>query len=227
MLRKALKSSEFILKIVKFALLLHECSRRLPFHQKEAILGTQIMKKHVFFTLLATVYCALTTAQPNADSIYQPKGKNQLLSFSASIPVGRFMNSHLAGLGLSYNWSHHRFGDSVNARKIVGFTAQAGIDYFLGKSVNTTGQSFRYGNLLYVQTMPGVIYNPNAKSYLTLLAGPTLSIYKNSASLYYAVNLSGAYHISQQLSLGPTVIFRKKAEVDALWAAGLKLSYVF
>lgn len=228
MLRKTLKSREFILKIVKFGLLLHEQPLCWLFHEKESNLKAQIMKKHTFFFLFALFFGLQAIAQSIAPSSgYRLKGKNRQAVFSASLPVGVFGDSHLPGIGLAYSWSHNRFGDSVNVRKIIGFTAQAGLDYYLGKKVTTAGYAFRYNNYFYVHVMPGIICNPSPKTNISLLAGPALGMYKESSSLGFEVSLSGAYHFNHRMSLGPVALYRKHAEVDALWAAGARLSYAF
>lgn len=183
------------------------------------------MKKYAFFLLAAGMINGAVKAQSGA-TVYLPKGRNQQVSFTASAPVGRFADSHLTGGGLSYNWSNHRFGDSVNARKWIGFTAQAGVDYFLGKKETVAGYPFKYGNNLYVQVMPGIICNPTPKSSVVLLAGPSLGIYRDASSLSLGVNLSGTYHVSPKVAVGPSVFYRKHAEVDALWTAGVTIGYV-
>gem|GEM_PF-671491 len=186
----------------------------------------QIMKKHILFLFAAGMINGTVKAQNRSAGVHIPKGHNQQVSFMASAPVGRFADSHLVGGGLSYNWSNHRFGDSVNARKWIGFTAQAGIDYFIGKKETVAGYPFRYGNNLYVQVMPGIICNPTPKSSVMLLAGPSLGIYKDASSLSLGVNLSGTYQLSPKVAVGPSVFYRKHAEVDALWTAGVKVGYV-
>lgn len=183
------------------------------------------MKKYSFSLLLAVLAALHADSQSTGPSVYIPKGKNQQVSFTASLPLGVFADSHLAGAGLVYGLSCHRFGDSVNTRKPVGFTVQAGLDYYFGKKVTTAGYGFRYGNYLYAHLMPGIIYNPSPKTNVLLLAGPALGIYKESSSLGLCVSLSGAYYFNHKMSIGPVVLYRKHPEADALWAAGVKLGY--
>lgn len=184
------------------------------------------MKKYAFFLLVAGMIYGTASAQRRATAAYIPEGRHQQVAFTASAPTGSFADSHLIGAGLSYTWSNHRFGDSVNARKWIGFTAQAGVDYFLGKKETVAGYPFKYGNNLYLQVMPGIICNPNSKSNVMLLAGPSLGIYKDASSLSLGVNLSGTYHLSPKLAVGPSVFYRKHAAVDALWTVGVKMGYV-
>lgn len=183
------------------------------------------MKKYILFLLVAGMIGRQAGAQTGKADRPVPKGRNQIVSFTASLPLARYADSHTAGAGLSYSWSKHRFGDSVHAGRWIGFTAQAGFDYFLGKKVTVAGNPFKYGNNLYVQVMPGIIYNPSPKANLCLLAGPSLGIYKSSSSLALGVQFSGAYHLSPQISVGPSVVYRKHAEVDALWTAGIRVGY--
>ncbi|RYG47456.1 MAG: hypothetical protein EOO01_14820 [Chitinophagaceae bacterium] len=182
------------------------------------------MKKYSFSLLLASMLMLQASAQTSFLRP-APKGKSQQLVLNAGVPVGVFGDSHFAGAGLAYQLSCHRFGDSVNARKKIGFTAQGGLDYYIGKRVTTAGYPFRFGNYLYAHIMPGLLYNPTPKTNLVLLAGPSLGIYKESSSLALGVSLSGAYYFNSRMSVGPLVQYRKHADVDALWSAGVRVSY--
>jgi hypothetical protein len=220
MLRKTLKSREFFLKIVKFGLLLHELHRSVIFKPKELFLVIQIMKKSILLVICVVFSAISLWAQPQPASV-RPGGKSHQMAFGLSLPVGRFFESHAAGLGWSYNWSHRRFGDNVNARKLIGFTAQAGFDYFFGKNDTLLGHTFKNRNMIYLQVMPGVIYNPTPKTAVTLLTGPSLGIYNGVSNISFAASLNGTYSVGQKISIGPSIVLRKHEEVDAYWTVGL------
>lgn len=220
MLRKTLKSREFILKIVKFGVLLHELRRSMIFKPKELFLVIQIMKKRILLfvcVVFATIY-SHAQIQPAPGS---SAGKNHQMTFAFSLPVGRFFESHAAGLGWSYNWSQRRFGENVQPRQLIGFTAQAGFDYFFGKNDTLLGHTFKNRNMVYIQVMPGIIYNPAPKAAITLLAGPSLGIYNGASNISFAASLNASYHVGPRIAIGPSVVFRKHENVDTYWTAGL------
>ncbi|MET0463555.1 MAG: hypothetical protein ABW007_10385 [Chitinophagaceae bacterium] len=179
------------------------------------------MKKCVVLLSLGVCLAVSSSAQSSASKLQHPGGTNQQIALNVSLPFGRFAESHAAGVGLSYNWSHHRFGDNINARKLIGFTAQAGFDYFFGKNDTLLGHTFKNRNAMYVQVMPGIIYNPGAKTAIMLLAGPSLGIYNDASSISFSAGLNCTYHISPTISAGPSLVLRKHEYVDIYWTAGI------
>jgi hypothetical protein len=194
---------------------LHELRRTTLFTEKELLLIIQIMKKCIVFLFLAICVAASSRAQSPAN------GQDHLLSLNASLPLGRFSESHAAGIGLSYHWSNRRFGDNITDRKLIGFTAQAGFDYLFGKNDTLLGHTFKNRNIIYVQIMPGIMCNPSPKTAITLSAGPSLGIYNGVSNIAVVASLSGSYHIGRKVSIGPSLVLRKHEEVDMYWTAGL------
>lgn len=183
------------------------------------------MKYHSYllgFLLLLTFIVKAQTTDTLA-----AKSKSQAIAFGLYLPVGTFSQSHIAGAGFEYSWSRHRFGKNRLVGKAFGFVANAGINYYLGKKINTTGHEFRYGDYLNVYAMPGIIYNPVKNGNVSLAAGPALNIYKGSANAGIAVCLFSNYFFAEKIALGPGVIFKKHTTTDALWAVTIRASYSF
>lgn len=160
----------------------------------------------------------------------QPKrvsGKNQVVAFGLYLPVGIFSESHIAGAGIDYSRSHHRFGKGISPAKPVGFIIHGGINYYSGKKINTIGYDFRYGGYLNLYAMPGIIYNPVKNGSIALTAGPALNLYKGSVNAGIGINFLTNYFISENIAIGPGVVYKKHTNTDALWAITIRTSYIF
>jgi hypothetical protein len=166
-------------------------------------------------------------ATPGSSKKSRNFGKSNAISFSATLPVGVFQRSHFAGAGLSYSWSQHRFGWPASPGKWIGLTLQGGADYYFGKKVKTAGYDFRYGGYIDMQALAGIIYNPWANIHFTLIAGPTLSVYKNNTEAGLGINLSSSYALKKNIAVGPAILYRKQSNADALWGLALRASYLF
>ena len=138
-----------------------------------------------------------------------------------------FSKSHIAGAGIDYSRSRHRFGRNISPRRLIGFIVNGGINYYTGKRIKTAGYDFRYGGYLNLYTMPGIIYNPVKNGNISLTAGPALNIYKGSANAGIGINLLSNYFVSKNIAIGPGIIYKKHTNTDALWAGTIRASYIF
>lgn len=155
------------------------------------------------------------------------KGASHAVSFAAQVPVGVFARSHIAGAGLGYAWSAHRFGRNVLPAKRIGLTANGGADYYLGKRITTAGHDFRYGSYFYFHAMAGMMVNPWQNSHFSLTAGPGLGLYEGNTDLGLIVSLAGNHFISSRMAIGPGIVYRKHAGADALWTGSVRVYYTF
>ena len=154
-------------------------------------------------------------------------GKSQAVAFGVYLPVGIFSESHIAGAGIDYFRSNHRFGKGISPVKSIGFIINGGINYYLGKTISTAGHDFRYGGYFNVHAMPGIIYNPVKNGNIALTAGPALNLYKGSANAGIGIRFSTNYFISENIAIGPGVVYQKHINTDALWAITIRASYIF
>ena len=181
----------------------------------------------IVLTAILVFLIALNSFGQTNESARPEKGKSQLVSLDLHLPVGVFARSQFAGAGLNYSWSNHRYGpNSVNA-KLIGFTANAGGDYYFGRRIRTAGYPFQYGGYIYGWLMAGIIANPWTFTQFTLTAGPTVGIYKGNADMGFGVNLFGSYFINQKIGVGPGITYKKHSDADALWTGSVRISYVF
>ncbi|MEI9944581.1 MAG: hypothetical protein WDN26_10225 [Chitinophagaceae bacterium] len=179
--------------------------------------------------LLLLLFCCLigikkAGAQSNTSA---SNGTNNLASFDMHLPVAIFARSHFAGAGLNYSWSHHRFGNNVSPSKFLGFILNAGANYYFAKKISSAGYDFRYGGYFYPYIMPGIIVNPSATGNITLNTGPAMEIYKGNSNFGFGVNLFGSYFLTENISFGPGITYKKHEETDALWALAFRISYSF
>jgi len=96
----------------------------------------------------------------------QIKGKNQSINFGIYLPICIFLESHIAGAGIDYSRSHHRFGRNISPATSIGFIVNGGINYYAGERITTAGYDFRYGGYINLYAMPGIIYSPLKWKYL-------------------------------------------------------------
>lgn len=183
--------------------------------------------KYYSFLVVFYLLAKLTGQAQSVDTIThkQVKGKSQAVAFGIYIPVGVFSNSHIAGAGIDYSWSRHRFGRDISPGKIIGLTVNGGINYYVGKRMTTAGYDFRYGGYTNLYAMPGIIYNPLKNGNVALTAGPVLNIYKGSANAGIGINLFSNYFVSENIAIGPGIIYKKHTNTNALWAVTIRASY--
>jgi len=186
------------------------------------------MKIYSILLLFLLLECLCGQTQDTAASLPEKvHGKSQAIAFGPYLPVGIFSESHIAGAGIDYFRSRHRFGKGILPAKPIGFIINGGINYYLGKMINTAGHDFRYGGYLNLYAMPGIIYNPVENGNLTLTAGPALNLYKGSANVGIDINFLSNYFISENIAIGPGIVYKKHTNTDALWAITIRGSYIF
>ncbi|MEI9810574.1 MAG: hypothetical protein WDO16_23385 [Bacteroidota bacterium] len=124
--------------------------------------------------------------------------------------------------------SNHRFGKLVVLpKKWIGFTANGGIDYYLGKKAEVAGYDFKYGGYICLHALGGIMYNPGKKTNVTLTTGPVMNIYKGGADAGLGVLFNGSLYITDKIAVTPGIMYTKYAEANALWAASIKATYIF
>jgi hypothetical protein len=180
----------------------------------------------ISFLVLLNLLITLNLSAQEKPKVVLPVGKDHLASFDLHLPLGVFASSHFGGVGLSYSWSHHRFGDKVSPSKLLGFTLNTGGDYYFGRRVKTAGHPFQNGGYINTYLLAGIVNNPRNDINVSFTAGPTLGIYKGNADMGAAVNLFGNYFFEDNLSLGSGVTYKKHTAADALWTWTIRFSYV-
>ncbi len=172
--------------------------------------------------------CAPLVIQAQQDSsVRTTKGFSHAAAFEISIPIGAFSSSHIAGAGLEYSWSRHRYGQDVYPKKLLGLTVHAGGSYFLGKNQTVAANDFRFGGYTYLHALAGIIYNPFSDANVSLVAGPGMGIYKGNSEMGWVVKLAGNYYFREKISIGPAVMYRKHAGSESLWSLMIRAVYTF
>ena len=186
------------------------------------------MKKYSFLLVFYLLtYLGVQAQIADTSSRKQVKGKSQAVTFGLYLPIGIFSKSHIAGAGIDYSWSRHRFGRNIPLTKPIGFIVNGGINYYTGKKITTAGYGFRYGGYINLYAMPGIVYNTLQNGNVALTAGPALNIYKGSVNAGIGVNLFSNYFVSENIAIGPGIIYKKHTDTNALWAVAVRASYIF
>ena len=181
----------------------------------------------IVFTVTLVLLIVLNSFAQAGEYKLAPQGKSHLTSLDIHLPLGVFARSQFAGAGLNYSWSNHRFGTYVSKTKLIGFTANAGGDYYFGRRIRTAGYPFEYGGYLYGWLMIGMIANPWSFTHLTLTAGPTVGIHKGNADMGMGVNLFGNYFLNKKIAVGPGITYKKHPDTEGLWTGSVRISYLF
>jgi hypothetical protein len=186
------------------------------------------MKKIVLLFLLLSPAGRGIHAQSTMPAAPVPlKRMNNAVSLDIHLPAGVFARSQFAGAGLSYSWSHRRYGRNISPSKLIGLTFNAGTGYYFGKKITTAGYDFNYGGYIYFHALAGMLVNPWPNGNIALTAGPGLGIYKGNTDLGMGVNLFGAYFLKKNIAIGPGLTYKKHPHTDALWTGAIRASYIF
>src|SRR5687767_3095355 len=159
------------------------------FREKEANLSRNMKNYSFLLTFSLLFHLGMRAQSIDTSSLKHIKGKSQAISFGLFMPVSTFSNSHIAGAGIDYSWSRHRFGRDISADKLIGLIVNGGINYYAGKKITSAGYDFRYGGYINLYAMPGIICNPLKNGNIALTVGPALNIYKGSANAGIGFNL--------------------------------------
>jgi hypothetical protein len=188
------------------------------------------MYEKTFLILITALFVSIKLLAQSDTSRLQnyTNGKSNAAAFGINIPIGEFSKTHIAGISLSYSWSHHRFGNlKALPKKIIGLTANGGADYYFGKKETVAGYNYRYGGYVYLHAFGGAVYNPCKKGSITLTGGPTMGIYKGNADFGFGVNLGGSYYLTNRIIVLPGIIFLKHNKAAALWVGAILAAWTF
>ncbi len=178
--------------------------------------------------LLLCLACSRYARAQDKPALPKAAGYQHEVRAGISLPVDVFSKTHLAGFSAGYAWSRHRFG-TIAKKKIgtPGFTAGAGIDYFLGKRAVTAGYAFRPGNYLLGSLTGGVLLPFCRQWQAEIAAGPALGIYKGIGSFLIAGRGRVSYYGLKRMAMGITAGCNAEKNAAALWSVGIQASRNF
>ncbi|WP_276502043.1 hypothetical protein [Terrimonas pollutisoli] len=180
------------------------------------------MKKNVFSFFLFVFVVSTSSAQ-----VTQVDKKNNALSVGLYASLGGFSDSHIMGAGIDYWWKpFHPYKDS-NDSKQIAFAINGGAHYFFGKHVIVNSYGFKFSNFLDMHIMPGFLYQPLKRSIIQLSAGPNANLYKQNIRVGVGANFFTSYYLTEKISAGPAIHFRKFSNTAALWSGGIAASCFF
>jgi hypothetical protein len=185
------------------------------------------MQKKTAFLLMAALATIISFGQPNADK-KEYTGYSNSIGLNLSLPLGDFSNTHSFGLGLNYAWSNDRFGKrSARPENPVGFTFNAGVDYYFGKTETTGTYTYDYPGYTYFHAYGGIIHNPCTNGYIDLTAGPVLGVWDGGSEFGFGINLGGSFGICRNFGVNPFVTLMKHSDSDPLYTIGIRGHYNF
>jgi hypothetical protein len=187
------------------------------------------MKESICLFFIISLLTNAAWTQPKAGSNEnQVKGMSNAISSGLDIGLANFSDTHFWGAGLDYSWTRHRYGQLYKIpSRIIGFTANAGIDYFFGRKETIDSFKYRYSNYMLLHGYGGIIYNPCKKGNISLAAGPLAGIYKGYSNIGYGITLEGSYYISENMAITPGIMMLKLPNSYALYAATIRGSFIF
>jgi hypothetical protein len=189
------------------------------------------MKHKLLFTCSACLFVISSFAQPNGNDKAQAAGRSNEASLNINFPFEGYLKdiSNL-GLGLEYGWSNGRFGKMIPVpSKPIGFTYNAGIDYYFGQKEDVGMNSYKYEGTTYFHVYGGAIFNPCNRGNISLTAGPGVELYNGNAEFGFGVNLSGSYYICNcgNFGISPNITLMKQGSSEVVVSGGLKVKLTF
>ena len=189
------------------------------------------MKKITTLTVIAGLLCCHAYSQPENIDKTSVKGRSTELSLNINFPVSGYLkNISNISIGAEYSWSKERFGNmTIKPANLIGFTFNAGVDYFFGEKEELGTYSYKYDGTTYLHAYGGAIYNPCNRGNIRLTAGPSLELYSGESEFGFGVNLSGSYYLCRCGNFGitPNFTLMKQGSSEAVTVAGVKFNYVF
>lgn len=183
--------------------------------------------KKTFLFLSVVLLCA-GTAKAQSKNNGQNTGMSNSISAGFSIPFGDFSKTNSFGIGAQYDWSNHRFGKmSAKPAAPIGFTFNAGLDYYFGKEETVGSVTYEYSNLTYIHVYGGVMHNPCTNGYISLTGGPVLGLWDGDSDFGFGVSLAGSIGISDNIGISPSITLMKHSDSDPVYAGGIKVNFIF
>ena len=187
-------------------------------------------------SVLLMIFILLLTSSLSAQNEEKAKQSGWIndIGLNFSLPLGRFGESHILGIGVQYSWGLHHYG-KMNATPIkqLGFTANTGVDYYFGKkeTIGTIPNTTTYKNQGYtfVHLYGGLVYHLNLLGDISLTAGPAMGFVGGHTNFNLGANLSTSFFTNprKNIWITPNVTLMKQKRSDALYALAVRISYAF
>jgi hypothetical protein len=187
------------------------------------------MKKRLFLLLAISLVSATIHAQKKeAKKKPLPKGFFRAASLGASVPLGNFSATHVAGISADFAISKFRFGKMpVKPMNAIGLAYSIGFNYYVGKSETVSSYGYKYPGYAVAHIYPGLLYNPDKKINILLAVGPAFSFYNGDTRFNIGATLSGTYFITENIGVTPSLLLTKEFSANSLIAASLKGTWAF
>ena len=138
---------------------------------------------------------------------------------------GDLSATHIFGIGFQYALSNHRFSQLTSLTPSpIGFTFNAGAEYFFGKK---DIYDITYKGYSFVHAFAGLILNSGLNGNISLTGGPSISIYTSSTLFGFGMNFNGNFYLSRNTGISPAILLMKQQDINSICIASVRGSFSF
>lgn len=144
------------------------------------------------------------------------------------LPVSSFSATHLAGVDLSFRYSHNRSAlVEKTPQKRWSWTAEGGLSLFTGTTERVVDNRYRYKSYGIIRGYAGTDYRLSKRIRWLLQTGPALSRYAGSWRFNWGASLRGIVALERRWYLSPGWDMLMETGADPLWWGGLRVGRNF
>ena len=172
--------------------------------------------------------CIITTALAQKNNQPEQKhasGKSNSVALGIDFPLAEITNTHSFGFGFQFARSKHRLGQlNSPPSSPIGFTYNLGAEYLLGKK---DSYNVKYKGYSFAHAFAGLILNAGLNSNISLTAGPSASIYRNSTLWGLGFNFNVNFYLSHKIGISLSLLLYKQSEINSIWIASINGNFSF
>lgn len=154
--------------------------------------------------------------------------RHHLADASVKIPVGDFAATHVAGLGVGWQWYSKGVPDGKKAKPgQPNWLAGAELAGYAGKKMTTAGYSFTNKPYLVARVEGGAGFTVTQRAWLFVAAGPGLGLYRGDPGFLLTAQAGGYYSFGEKWSAGPYLQWVREPQTRSLFHTGIKVGRAF
>jgi hypothetical protein len=173
------------------------------------------------------LYASLMLFISSATAYGQDK-RYHLADASVRVPVGDFASTHLAGIGLGWQWYSGGIpGTKKTKRWQPNWLAGAEVSGYIGRKETTAGYSFTNKPYAVVRAEGGAGFSVTDHAWLFVAAGPGLGLYRGDPGFLLTAQVGGYYSFLGKWSAGPYLQWMREPQTRSLLHTGVKVGRRF
>ncbi len=184
-------------------------------------LSLMFLRHSLRFIICISCWCYAMTA-------YGQDKRHHLADASVNVPVGDFASTHIAGLGIGWQW-YSQGVPGGNKAKLWRPNWLAGAEFagYAGKKVTTAGYSFTNKPYLVARVEGGAGFSVTQRAWLFVAAGPGLGLYRGDPGFLLTAQAGGYYSFGEKWSVGPYLQWMREPQTRSLLHTGIKMGRAF